>query len=49
MARLEKACALSGYRLAVQFEDGVSGTIELEADLWGPYSSHSRMNRYSIK
>jgi len=36
MNRMTKISALSGNRLAVQFEDGVSGTIDLESELFGP-------------
>jgi hypothetical protein len=36
MKRMTKISALSGYRLQVQFEDGVSGTINLAGDLFGP-------------
>ena len=52
MARLEKACALSGYRLGVQFEDGVSGTIDLASELWGlvfePLKDESLFNQVSV-
>jgi hypothetical protein len=30
-----KVSALPGYRLAVEFDDGVAGTIELESRLFG--------------
>src|ERR1700726_617767 len=34
--RMTKISALSGHRLEVQFEDGVSGTVNLTDDLFGP-------------
>ncbi len=36
MIRIIKISALPGYRLQVQFEAGVSGTIDLSDDLFGP-------------
>ncbi len=36
MNRLTKIAPLAGYRLEVAFEDGVTGTIELESELFGP-------------
>lgn len=36
MDRVVKVKALSGYRLDVEFEDGVKGVISLENDLFGP-------------
>ena len=27
---------LEGYKLWLRFQDGVSGTVDLSADLWGP-------------
>jgi hypothetical protein len=36
MTRMTKISALSGYHLQVQFEDGVSGTVDLAGDLFGP-------------
>lgn len=31
-----KVKALSGYRLEVEFEDGVRGVVDMSDDLWGP-------------
>lgn len=36
MKRITGISILAGYRLSVEFEDGVAGTIELESDLFGP-------------
>jgi len=36
MKRMTKISALAGHRLQVPFEDGVSGTISLADDLFGP-------------
>lgn len=36
MKRMTKISPLPGHRLAVEFEDGVSGTIDLEGELFGP-------------
>ena len=36
MKRITKISPLAGYRLAVEFEDGVTGTVELESQLFGP-------------
>jgi hypothetical protein len=36
MKRITGISPLAGYRLSVEFEDGVAGTIELESDLFGP-------------
>ena len=36
MNRITKISALSGHRLMVQFDDGVSGTINLSSELFGP-------------
>jgi hypothetical protein len=36
MKRLTKISPLAGYRLAVAFEDGVTGIIALESELCGP-------------
>jgi hypothetical protein len=36
MTRMIKASPLPGFRLAVEFDDGVAGTIELEPRLFGP-------------
>jgi hypothetical protein len=30
------AKALENYRLYIEFDDGLSGTIDLSKDLWGP-------------
>jgi len=35
MNGISKITPLAGYRLAVAFEDGVAGTIELESELFG--------------
>ena len=35
MKRITGVSPLSGYRLSVEFEDGVAGTIELESELFG--------------
>ena len=34
--RLVHVQALSGFRLAVEFEDGSRGEVSLAKDLWGP-------------
>ena len=31
-----KVKALSGYRLEVEFEDGVRGIVDMSENLWGP-------------
>jgi Protein of unknown function (DUF2442) len=36
MKIISKISPLAGYRLAVEFEDGVAGTVELESELFGP-------------
>ncbi|MGD0775543.1 MAG: DUF2442 domain-containing protein [Candidatus Solibacter sp.] len=36
MKRITKISPLAGYRLTVEFEDGVTGTVELESQLFGP-------------
>jgi hypothetical protein len=36
MPRIANISALAGYRLAVEFEDGVAGTVDLESELFGP-------------
>lgn len=36
MKRITRISPLAGYRLAVEFEDGVTGTVELESQLFGP-------------
>jgi hypothetical protein len=36
MKRITRLSALAGYRLTVEFEDGIAGTLELEAELFGP-------------
>jgi Protein of unknown function (DUF2442) len=36
MKRIISVSALAGYRLAIEFEDGVKGTVELESQLFGP-------------
>lgn len=36
MPRIAKISALAGYRLAVEFEDGVTGTVDVESELFGP-------------
>jgi hypothetical protein len=36
MKRIAKISVLPGYRLAVEFEDGVTGTIGVESELFGP-------------
>lgn len=36
MYRIVKVAVLSGYRLDVEFEDGVKGVVSLENDLFGP-------------
>ena len=35
MYRVNKVEALPGFRLAVEFEDGVSGVVDLSAELFG--------------
>ena len=35
MKRITGILPLAGYRLSVEFEDGVAGTIELESELFG--------------
>ena len=34
--KLIEVKALDGYRLWLRFQDGVSGTVDLSAELWGP-------------
>jgi len=34
--RVVKIRALPGYRLEVEFADGVHGIVDLSEDLWGP-------------
>ena len=36
MKRITKISSLARYRLNVEFEDGVIGTVDLEHDLFGP-------------
>ena len=36
MKRITRISPLAGHRLAVEFEDGVTGTVELESQLFGP-------------
>jgi hypothetical protein len=36
MKHITKISPLAGYRLAVEFEDGVTGIVELESELFGP-------------
>ena len=36
MWRIVKVKVLPGYRLDVEFADGVSGVVDLSQDLWGP-------------
>ena len=36
MIRMTRVSALPGHRLQVHFDDGVSGTISLAEDLFGP-------------
>ena len=36
MQRVSKVRALGGYRLAVEFDDGVSGEVDLSERLFGP-------------
>lgn len=36
MWRIVKIRALPDYRLEVEFEDGVHGTVDMSGDLWGP-------------
>ena len=35
MYRVKKVEALAGFRLAVEFEDGVSGIVDLSGELFG--------------
>lgn len=34
--RVTRVEPLDGFRLAVEFSDGVHGEVDLEDDLWGP-------------
>ena len=34
--KVVEVTALDGYRLWLRFQDGVSGTVDLSAELWGP-------------
>jgi hypothetical protein len=36
MKCITRLSPLPGYRLSVEFDDGVAGTVELEGDLFGP-------------
>ena len=36
MTRMTKVSPLPGYRLAVEFDDGIAGTVDLESRLFGP-------------
>ena len=36
MKRIAKISALAGYRLEIEFEDGVTGTVDVESELFGP-------------
>lgn len=36
MWRIVKLKALPGYRLEVEFADGVRGVVDMSNDLWGP-------------
>jgi hypothetical protein len=36
MWRVIKVSVLPGYRLEVEFADGVHGVVDLSGDLWGP-------------
>jgi hypothetical protein len=36
MTRMTKVSPLPGYRLAMEFDDGIAGTVELESRLFGP-------------
>ena len=36
MKRIIRLSPLAGYRLSVEFDDGVAGTVELEKELFGP-------------
>ena len=33
--RLKSACHLGGYRVRLEFTDGVAGEVDLENQLWG--------------
>lgn len=45
MKRITKISPLAGYRLAVEFEDGVRGTVEMESRLFGPVFTPLRDER----
>lgn len=36
METVVEVVALEDYRLKLRFDDGVSGTVDLSDDLWGP-------------
>ena len=36
LPRITRVEPLSGFRLAVEFSDGVRGEVDLAEDLWGP-------------
>jgi hypothetical protein len=36
MKRITRLSTLPGYRLSVEFDDGLAGTVELEGELFGP-------------
>jgi hypothetical protein len=36
MKRITRLSVQAGYKLTVEFDDGVAGTLELEGDLFGP-------------
>ena len=48
MPRVIKVAALPQYRLHVEFDDGVSGTIDLSDELDGEVSAHAT-TEYSVR
>ncbi|MBI5816136.1 MAG: DUF2442 domain-containing protein [Nitrospinae bacterium] len=49
MYRVIKVSVLSGYRLYVEFEDGVKGVISLDNDLFGPVFEPLKDPQYFAK
>ena len=46
MVRVKSVKPENGHRLHIEFEDGVHGTVDLSADLYGPMFEPLRDDRY---
>ena len=46
MVRVKNVKPETGYRLRIEFEDGVHGTVDLSADLYGPVFEPLREGRF---